>query len=228
MPLRILSDVGQYRAIAHITKYFGAETKNRPTYTGSKFETFAGGGDAVEPNRITTEDLIAVSMFSVHVPAQAALGVLGELSEELSSHLARLPLEARFEKLSQADFEKYLGDNGPAASIWNLLRQPGARWGAGQTIASKVIARKRLHLVPIYDSIVAEAAGLPGSRDQWTHWFSAFHGKGGTAGVESLQDIREKSGQDHLSLLRVLDIVVWMERRGGDNVFETVGVEYWT
>lgn len=38
-----------------------------------------------------------------------------------------------------------------------------------------------------------------------------------------LHDIRRASGQTHLSLLRVLDIVIWMDRRKTREVIETVG-----
>lgn len=225
MPLNVLEAIGEERAATHLAAYFEKTSGGRPSYSGSRFETFADGGGQNEPNCITTADLIAVSMLSVHVPAQAALGILGEFAGELEDHLKRLPVEARFEDLTENDFEKYLGETGPAAGAWTLLRQPAARWGVGQTTASKILARKRPHLVPIYDSVVAHAVGLPSSADQWTRWNAAFRGASGVAGIEMLKRIRHESGQSHLSLLRVLDIVIWMARRGPHEVAETVGDE---
>jgi len=225
VPLNVLDAIGEEDAITYVAEYFGLASSGRPSYSGSRFETFADGGDENEPNRITAEDLIAVSMLSVHVPAQAALGILGDLSGDLENHLKRLPVDARFEDLTEEDFGKYLGDAGPAAGAWTLLRQPAARWGVGQTTASKILARKRPHLVPIYDSVVAHAVGLPNSADQWTRWNEAFRGAGGAAGIERLRRIRHAAGQGHLSLLRVLDIVIWMARRGPHEVDETVGDE---
>lgn len=163
MPLRVLKEIGSEKAVAYVTSYFCQGQHGRPAYSGSMFETFAGGGDHVEPNRITAQDLIAVSMLSVHVPAQAALGILADLAKDFERLLQDVPVDARFEDLTPSDFESYLGEDGPAANAWTLLRQPDARWGIGQTTASKILARKRPHLLPIYDSVVAEAVGLSGS-----------------------------------------------------------------
>lgn len=44
-----------------------------PLYTGGQFERFAGRGDHPDVvNRFTAEDLVAVSMLSVHGPSRAA------------------------------------------------------------------------------------------------------------------------------------------------------------
>lgn len=225
MPLNVLEAIGKKQAAEYVAAYFGVGQSGRPFYSGSKFETFAGGGDQNDPNRISAEDLVAVSMLSVHVPAQAALGILDGLAEDLEGHLKCLPVEARFEDLTHEQFQEYLGDSGPAAAAWSLLRQPGARWGVGQTTASKILARKRPHLVPIYDSVVAGSVGMADSADQWTRWNAAFRGEGGAAGIDMLKNIRDESGQGHLSLLRVLDIAIWMAHRGPEKTDETVGDE---
>lgn len=223
MPLAVLEKIGKAQALTHMGNYFADCDSGRPAYSGSRFETFAGGGDQGHPHRVTSEDLVAVSMLSVHVPAQAALGIMGSLAEEVQSQLMKLPLDVHFEDLNDADFELLLGEQGPASRVWTLLRQPAARWGVGQTTASKILARKRPHLIPIYDSVVAGATGLRSSANHWTRWHTAFHGQGGQRGLDLLREIRIESGQIHLSLLRVLDIVIWMDRRGPREMVETVG-----
>lgn len=225
MPVRAIENVSNEVAAGHINKYFEVRTDGRPKYTGSKFETFAGGGDIVDPNRITSADLIAVSMLSVHVPGEAALGITGEFAGEIEELLAQVPTELRLEDLTEDEFVTYLDDGSPAGRIWALLRQRGNRWGVGQTTTSKILARKRPHLVPIYDSVIAGLVGMRDSRSQWRCWWEAFQGDEGRKLIERLAVIRAASGQTHLSLLRVLDIVLWMEGRGAEEIRETVGDE---
>lgn len=223
MPLTAIRAIQHEVAVGHINKYFEDRPNGRPLYTGSRFETFAGGGDAVEPNRIIPADLIAVSMLSVHVPGQAALGIIEKLDGEIEKLLTPLAVELRLENLTADQFSQFLDCGSPADEIWQLLRQKADLWGIGQTTASKILARKRPHLVPIYDSVVAEQIGMSGSRGQWRIWWEAFQGEEGRRFAERLEAIRAESGQFHLSLLRVLDIVLWMEGRGAEKTRETIG-----
>ncbi|WP_181150538.1 DUF6308 family protein [Arthrobacter sp. MYb216] len=211
MPLFAMNSIEHDDAVADLKKYFEIRENGRPRYSGSQFESFAGGGDLREPNKITAEDLIAVSMLSVHVPGQAALGILGTYAEQLGEQLAQIPVGLRFEELTEGEFQKFLADGSPADKLWEILRQPGNRWGIGQTTASKILARKRPHLIPIFDSVIAKRVKIPGSGTQWTRWWDAFHQDPAedVKLVEKLKSIREDAGQTHLSLLRVLDIVLW-------------------
>ncbi|MDD0858237.1 DUF6308 family protein [Arthrobacter alpinus] len=223
MLLKAMKDISHEVAARHINKYFEDRLNGRPLYTGSRFETFAGGGDAVEPNRITPADLIAVSMLSVHVPGQAALGIIEKLDGEIEKLLTPLAVELRLENLNAEQFSQLLDYGSPADDIWQLLRQKADLWGIGQTTASKILARKRPHLVPIYDSVVADQVGMSDSGGQWRIWWEAFQGEEGRRFAERLEAIRADSGQIHLSLLRVIDIVLWMEGRGAEKTRETVG-----
>ncbi len=84
------------------------------------------------------------------------------------------------------------------------------------------MARKRPHLIPIYDSVVKRVVGMPHSGDQWQRWVVALQAND-KALAQRLGEIRSESGQQHLSLLRVLDIVLWMHGRGPTTTQETVG-----
>lgn len=223
MLLKAMKDISHEAAVGHINKYFEDRPNGRPLYTGSRFETFAGGGDVVEPNRITPADLIAVSMLSVHVPGQAALGILETLDGEIEELLEPLTADLRLENLTAEQFSQFLDNGSPADDIWQLLRQKTDRWNIGPTTASKILARKRPQLVPIYDCVVADQVGMSGSGGQWRIWWEAFQGEKGRRFAEQLEDIRADSGQFHLSLLRVIDIVLWMEGRGAGKTRETVG-----
>ena len=212
----------------HIREYFQMANNGRPVFTGSRFETFGGGG-AVAPDRITADDLTAVSMLSVHVPAQAAAGITGRFADDISELLARLPSNTDLHELSENEFEGLMGSNeSPGAQLWDLLRQNGSsagRWGVGETTASKIMARKRPRLIPIYDSVVRKAVHLRHSGEYWQTWRGALTGPEGVDLVASLRRVRAATGQHHLSLLRVLDIVLWQDNRGPGDVAETVADE---
>ncbi|GAA1128597.1 DUF6308 family protein [Citricoccus alkalitolerans] len=222
MPLKAMSDVNRDLALSYVQRYFSSQKNGRPLYSGSRFETFAGGGDIVEPNRITHSDLIAVSMLSVHVPAQAAIGITGTHAEEIEELLTRIPTDVALESLSE--FEPYLGPESATQKLWDLLRQNhGTRWGLGPTTTSKIMARKRPQLVPVLDSVVSKARKGNRTRNYWFDWFEAFKEPGHEDQIGELQKIRAESGQHHLSLVRVLDIILWMHRPESHEVKERVG-----
>lgn len=223
MPFEALAQISDERARNHVQTYFEILSNGRPRFTGSKFETFADGGDQHEPHRITAEDLIAVSMLSVHVPAPAALGIIENLGDQIESLLKKLPADVCFEDLSGDTFNALLGDGSPSEKIWDLLRQRDDRWKVGQTTASKILARKRPHLIPIYDSVVGQAAGLKDSSEQWNVWFKAFSGAEAETCLDRLRSIRQDARQPQLSLLRVLDIILWMEHRDPTSKAESAG-----
>lgn len=222
MPVDAMQSIAHEIAVRHINKYFEDRPNGRPRYSGSRFETFAGGGDVVDPNRITTSDLIAVSMLSVHVPGQAVLGIMEKFGNTIEDLLAAVPVGLHLGDLSQHGFKRILDVGSPADRIWQLLRQKEDTWGIGQTTASKILARKRPHLVPIYDSVVKDQVGLRDSGGQWVRWWEAFQGDEGRQFATRLESIREASGKSHLSLLRVIDIVLWMDGHGAAKVRETV------
>ena len=97
--------------------------------------------------------------------------------------------------------------------------------GVGETTASKIMARKRPRLIPIYDSVVRKAVHLRHSGEHWQTWRGALTGPEGVDLVASLRRVRAATGQHHLSLLRVLDIVLWQDNRGPGDVAETVADE---
>lgn len=216
MPADVLEILAENLAVEYVRRYFAIQGSGRPVFTGSKFETFAGGGDVVEPNRITANDLVAVSMLSVDVPGQAAYGIVEVLGNEIARLLEQLPVGIQLSDLSEQGFERLLDDGSPADQLWKILRQHGDKWNVGQTTASKIMARKRPHLIPVFDSVVAAQVGMADSGGQWRRWWEAFDGSGGQELTRRLEVIRAKSGQEHLSILRVLDIVLWMNGARGE------------
>jgi len=65
-------------AVMELREYFGLEPGSEPPYTGAPFEPLRGGGDRGEVRHvIRAEDLVAVTLSSVDVPASAALQIRG-------------------------------------------------------------------------------------------------------------------------------------------------------
>lgn len=223
MPNRAFDLIKDDTALDLIDEYFSVAKNGRPAYSGSRFESFGGGGDVTDPHRITPADLTAVSMLSVHVPAQAAIGITGPLADRITELLIRLPVDRDLYDLDQSEFDAILNEtSSPGTQLWNLLRQEKDRWGVGRTTASKIMARKRPRLVPVYDSVIDGALNLGSTSDE--HWRTVYAAlKDNRLLRERLEWLRRESGQSHLALLRVLDIVLWQNgRRPGDQT-ETVG-----
>jgi hypothetical protein len=92
----------------------------------------------------------------------------------------------------------------PAWQLYSALRQLR---GIGPTIASKLCARKRPRLVPVYDSVVARVTDA--YQRQWEPLRlelqrNDLHCR--------LIDLRTEAGvPEHVSPLRVYDVVTWME-----------------
>lgn len=202
----------------HIEDYF-APSPSFPgvgSYTGSHFESLEGGRN--EPNRITAEDLLAVQTLSVTVPARAAVAILGDLSDEISTLLEQVPMNRPLSSLTDEDFSSMLGNGSPALQLWDLLRRNGRddhgqrkqRWNVGPTTASKIMARKRPKLIPIEDSIVDRVINR-GSQNSWRMWWEEL--RADDVLERRAEEMRDDTGHRELSVLRTLDIVLWKHGR---------------
>lgn len=208
----ILTEGNEEEAARLLAAYYRRTADGLPAYTGSYFNLWAGGGDSGE-NRdtITADDLIAVSFLAVNIPGDAAIGFLDTQKGKISGLLKEIPTDRNLADVSPAAFPKIFGEDSAAMELWHVLRgRDTGRWGVGRTKASKIMARKRPHLIPIYDSVVAPLMGLKKSDDQWITWHGAFLENPGLP--QRLQQIRDKSGiQEPISDLRAMDIVLWMD-----------------
>ena len=208
-------------------EYF-KESKDFPgsgQYSGAHFETL--GGAPTPKNEVTAVDLLAVQTLSVKISGRAAIGILETHASKISALLERIDPELRLESIeSEEKFEKELGPNSPALELWYLLtrRDPELpRWNIGPTTASKIMARKRPHLIPIEYKIVNRAIRL-GKKNSWRMWWEELRADGclldrATEVKHHLEQsteakIRLKGAE--LSTLRALDIVLWMSGRPKD------------
>ena len=157
-------------------------------------------------------DLLAPSLLEAHVDL-ARFSVLKRMLPTLSERLAALPPTALEDT----------GDDGIAAvaRCFDLLDLPVfAGKGVRGTIVSKVLHRKRPDLVPLYDSRIWTAYTAAGSIPRvshrtWVEFMELFCAKMRDDIRENrdefltLQKTAAEQGAD-LTLLRILDILVWM------------------
>ncbi|MEU8047597.1 DUF6308 family protein [Micromonospora echinofusca] len=212
----ILAVLAEPQSVTDLKRYFAVAGAS--AFTGGQFERLGGGGDRPETrNLITAEDLIAVELLSVRVPPRTALDLLqGALGEAVSAELGKIPTTVA---LGHPDAPDFIEEGRPADQVWQLLRDAD---GIGWVVAGKLLARKRPHLVPVYDEVVACAFR---TRKGFWRWLHGRLGEQDAVLVERLADLRREAElPDTISLLRVLDVVMWMRHRDEHTSYRCRGV----
>ena len=213
----ILSEENASKAAKLLHRYYlGTDEKTGLLSTGSAFDGWAGRGDTRDVrDRITDSDIVAVSMLSVTVPAKAAVGLRDpEITKTVARLLADIPVDIKMSDLTPEEAQAAFGKSSPAWDLWHVLRATEApnRWDIGPTIASKIMARKRPHLIPIWDEIIGQVIGKRSPRTQWLNWHS--HLQPGSPLSDRLRRIHEQSGvTQELSELRIIDAILWRHGR---------------
>lgn len=200
-------DADAYRLVA---RYFLGHDPEWPDnhepelWRGRWFEQIGGGGDRPEvANRFTADDLVAVTALSVNVPIRAAWRLLEDTGGRLSALLEGVPQQT---DLWEVD-ARTIARSSEAWKLWDQLKKPHD--GIGSVVAGKLLARKRPRLIPIYDSVVKQAMGAP---DDW--WASLHQALQDPALRTRLDEIRQQAGvSPDISLLRILDVAIWMHGR---------------
>ncbi|OBA44033.1 hypothetical protein A5766_00125 [Gordonia sp. 852002-51296_SCH5728562-b] len=188
-----------------------------PEFSGSRFERFAGGGDRVGvTNEFTSDDLVAVTLLSVNIPGQTSLRILGDRDLDyrngLSTLLRQIPTDIELVDASDEVLEK-------AEALWSQVRQ---NHDVGRTKTSKLLARKRPHLLPVIDSVVTTAVGhVPGKHSFYRNLRAALNADDRRL-HSHLIALRDKADVgDDISAIRVFDILAWMWGSGRSPVDET-------
>jgi hypothetical protein len=190
---------GAGETIEGLRAYY-ATNGRKPTYTGRHFETLGGGGDRPDvANSVTADDVLAVQSLSMRIrPATIRLLVQGETSKALEAQLALIPIDVHLRDAT----DDHVGADSPAAGLYALLRKIDR---VGPVTASKLLARKRPHLIPVRDSVVQGMWTWSG-RDYWT----AVRGELNGGLYEVLNSARREAGlTEATSILRVFDVGLW-------------------
>ncbi|GAA3385391.1 DUF6308 family protein [Cryptosporangium minutisporangium] len=184
-------------AIVNVGRYF-----NTDLYTGARFERLDGGGDRPEvAHQFTAADLTAVRCLGTDIKPVSAIAILETHANRLSALLRRIPHTPLHEApKSEIDAASAAGT---LASM--LLSDDFPH--LGRMTATKLLARKRPHLLPCYDIVVARVLGKPREITHCLHtWFHQDPER-----AKSLASIRDEiGGVSDISLLRILDAAVWM------------------
>lgn len=201
----LLSTDGHEEAAKHLHAYF----KPRPVgkFSGAHFERLGGGGDRPAiADEFTAEDLIAVSMLAVEVVGDAALEVLELRRARLRELLRAVPTDIALADLAPSD----IGADWPVRALYRELLDIRS---IGETAATKLLARKRPHLVPILDSVVTEELRIV----RGNYWIPLHAWLTGNdrANHEALVALRERTGLGpEISALRVFDVLAWLVGKG--------------
>jgi Family of unknown function (DUF6308) len=188
-----------------LVRYFHGSRR----FSGSVFDSYAGGGDrpGVE-NRVTHEDVLAVAAVNVTV------------STRLCRQLLHDPVAGRLEQLLRqlpTDVDLWDADDdllAVAAEAWELIRtldEDGHGSADRWVTASKLLARKRPRLVPLYDEKVRRVVALADGTDWWLSLREALR--------RDLEDnevrhrvrraMSEAAVPGYVSVLRSLDVIIW-------------------
>jgi hypothetical protein len=208
--------------VAMIGQYLNA-FGSKPRYSGRAFETY-GLGDT-HPDTITGTDLVAVTLLSMQVGSGSS-GITPEAAlrfeqrrAELSGLLARIDPSRELHELDEATFEAMLnGPTAPGRRLFDVVFEILAEQGSQRWVAThKLVARKRPGLFPIRDDVARKVLSGIGTRQWWRPWWEALHGPSDPEAAAELiarvKLIRDRAGASHLTVLRTLDILIWMRDR---------------
>jgi hypothetical protein len=205
---KTLQSADDHLALDYLRRYF----KERPgtplgaDFSGARFDIWdSSNSRAADADRFTSDDLVAVTFLSVVVPPKAAWELLAGRPEVFNTLLAQVP-NIDLADVNPAD----ITEAWPAWRLWDELR---ALRGVDWVIASKLIARKRPRLIPIYDRIVKTVTG--GDRNFWTALCHTLRADDKALRQRLVRLHRGASLPEAVSALRVFDVVAWME--GKDN-----------
>ncbi|WP_185995436.1 DUF6308 family protein [Nocardioides campestrisoli] len=201
----LLQSLDNGPALAALGRYYGPDPST-PTspFTGARFDTWDSTGTRWEDrNRFTADDLVAVTFLSVNVPAEAAIKLLDTDAQRFTDLL-----EALGDDRDLVDEGEAWSDDWAGWLLWSeLMDLPGV----GATTASKLLARKRPRLRPIYDTVVARVVG---SETLWEPLRALLNAHPELH--ERLLHLRKEAGlHESISALRVFDVVTWMEGKYG-------------
>lgn len=209
---RLVVLVDDDRSGPDLARYFGTyggefRIEGGEVYRGAWFERLAGGGDRPETrDAIGADDIVAVSLLSVDIGWPVTRKILMDRRDDVTRLLSAIPIAV---PLWEAG-DDVIGTGSPADELWHLLRaldeadDVGRRW----VTAGKLLARKRPHLIPVYDSQVKAQVGLEDGASWWLSLRAALRNDALRARLIRLHHrARVPAG---VSILRTLDVVLWM------------------
>lgn len=161
-----------------------------PKFSGSQFDVLGHAWDDPRYRDVVTpSDVLALSCLAVEAEGDTAVTLMNTGTQARMSELLRLvPLTASIGD-SEA-YESFLAPGRPMSELWSLLRDLP---DMGKVRTSKLLARKRANLVPVYDRHIVSAWGLADSVGMWEAFHRATARDGGRL-LDHATTIRSASG----------------------------------
>lgn len=164
--------------------------------TGGFFDDLGHRGEPdPTPDRLTAADLLALEMLDARLAPEQIPWLLED--PQVGVLLARIPVEAVI-----------WDDGAPVLTepwrLWDWLRD---RHGLGDATVSKLLARKRPHLIPVIDDVIFEALRPTRSSGAWL-WFGLRERLCDVTLRDRLTDVAIEAGCEGVPLLRVLDVAI--------------------
>lgn len=190
-------------ALDLLRRYYGTSSDSEPAYTGAAFDSWDPSGTrATSADVFTADDVVAVSLLSVRLTGRAAHELLVRRRKNFSALLAEVGPDRDL-----VDVEEEISTDWPASRLLSALKHLP---GVGTTTASKLLARKRPRLRPVWDTVVAGHLEVGGSyieplRQQLQAHDGALH--------DRLVRLGRKGKLQGVSPLRVFDVVTWLEAK---------------
>lgn len=206
-----LTDIPQDTALEYLREYYLGTAH---FYSGSQFESLEAHNNL--KNSVTASDIVAVATLNTPIRRKAVMGILFTEAKEINTLLSEIP-EVNIGSLTSEGFEQHLGEDSPAMKLWRLLRRTGRpsedKWHMGPTRVSKLMARKRPHLIPINDSVIKRVIDKRYSENDWVLWWEAL--RNNPSLENRAHELRTAIARPELSTLRVFDVVLWMSGTSG-------------
>lgn len=158
-----------------------------------------------EPYAITSHDLLTLNFLGIRVEPLGYRQLIDKHAE-IEKHLRVIDdLSLPLWKLESADDPVYKAAN----EAWKAIRE---LYGFNYVVASKLLARKRPHLIPILDRWVEQFY----DHDTKEYWLPLAEALRAPRLIEAVKALRPSHLSDEdLSVIRTLDIAIWMtEARG--------------
>lgn len=197
---RIRGALAAEEAVGNLRRYL-----TRPG--GAEFDKLA---DRAAVNEFTARDFQAVSKLKVHVLRTAQQWLTGEGRPYVEELLSCIPADIDIWEVAPDEFGDQLGPKSPAWRLWQSIvdHQDGAGFAGKYVTAGKLLHCKRPRLIPIYDQDgIGRALGVR-HRDIWEVMWCALREPDIRQSIRCAQASVSEAGE--LSLLRVLDIILWM------------------
>ncbi|WP_433830835.1 DUF6308 family protein [Actinoplanes sp. CA-015351] len=190
-------------ALRLLRRYYGDPVTGAGAAIGAAFDDWDSTGTRLaDADRFVADDLVAVSLLSVRVPGAAAVVLLRDRADEFAELLGAIgPDRDLVDEAEPLTDDKWPG--------WRLQAALRTIDGIDTTIATKLIARKRPRLRPIWDRVVAEVTGA--RKHQWEPLRAKLQ-EDDRSLQRRLIGLHAKAGlPEQVSPLRIFDVIAWRE-----------------